>query len=137
MKLYNRILIALLALCLLAGGLSALAAGLEKPDSYIGSWAGGEDYSEAHEYYLDLLDYSDGVYTASLSIYRIWSFDDMTALLTPDAPSAVLSTGPSDDFSVMGTLDFDGDVIHLLILESNYPDLLPDTEIVFERASFD
>ena len=85
MKQFLRAAAALLLLSLIAPGASALAAGVDAPEQYIGSWQGGDDYGEPYEFYLDLLDYQDGVYTASLAIYRTWSFDDMTALLAGDA----------------------------------------------------
>lgn len=134
MKLHGKVLALLLALCLCAGGLTALAAGLENPESYLGDWGGGDDYGEAREYYLHLLDLKDDVFNASLDIYRIWAFDGMIALLTPDSPSAVLSTGSFDEYSVMGTLDFSEDGIALLILESDCPDLPAGTAIDFERV---
>ena len=84
MRSIHKHLAALLALCLLAGGIAALAAGLEKPKDYIGAWEGGEDYGQTREYYLEILDYADGVFTLDLDIYRIWGFEGMTALLTED-----------------------------------------------------
>ena len=134
MKLHHRITVLLLALMLCAVGSSALAAGLEDPEGWLGTWEGGEDYGEARDYYLYLLDYHDGVFDAALELYRLWSFDGMTALLSQETPSAVLSTSAFDDFSVLGTLDFSADGIALLILESDYPDLPAGTEIQLERS---
>ena len=137
MKTLRKLLAVALLVCLCAGGAPALAAGLKDPNRYLGSWAGGEDYGEAREYYLEIHDYADGVFTLSFDIYRIWSFDDMTALVMEDAPSAVLSTGSFDQYSVLGTLDFEDDAIDLLVLDSDYEYLLPDTRIRFGRAKYD
>ena len=132
MKRFYRILALLLA-CLLMGA-SALAAGLDAPELYVGSWQGGDSYGEAFEYYLDLLDYRDGVFDAELAIYRIWSFDHMTALLAEDEPTAVLSTAPDDQYAVLATLDFSPDRIELTVLESSSPDLPAGTRVLFAPA---
>ena len=133
MKPVFKLLAALLALCLCAGA-AAATAGLDKPEAYLGAWEGGEDYGETREYDLELLDYADGVFAAGLDIYRIWSFEDMTALLTPDAPSAVLSTREGGDYAVLAALDFDGERVALVVLESDFPDLPEGTQIAFERG---
>ena len=136
MKAHLRLLAAILALCLCAAA-TALAAGLDDPKGYVGVWGGGDDYGETREYYLEILDYKDGVYTANLSIFRIWSFEGMTALLTEEGPSAVLSTRADDDYTVLAALDFGKDSLHLTVLESDFlPDLPEGTEIDFVRSEF-
>ena len=126
--------LAVLLIGMLAALPAALAAGLEAPELYVGSWQGGESYGQAHEYYLDLLDYRDGLYTAELAVYRIRAFDHLTALLAPDEPTAVLSTAPDDEFAVLATLDFSPERIELTVLESDCPDLPAETRISFAPA---
>lgn len=134
MKTIRKLLAAAVAVCLIAAGGAALAAGLDAPESYLGAWGGGEDYGETCEYYLELTDFADGVFTASLSVYRIWSFNSMTAILTDDAPTAALATAADDDYAVLGTLDFTPERIDLTILESDSPDLPAGTAIAFARC---
>ena len=130
MKRSERILAALLAALLLLSG-AALGEALENPEDYLGSWQGGDEYGEAFEYYLDLLDYQDGVFSVELSIFRIWSFDGMTALLSEDEPTAALSSAPDDVYAVLATLDFSPDCIELTVLESDSPDLPAETHVLF------
>ena len=125
------VLMAALPACGLCG---ALAEAAEGPEAYIGTWVGGEDYGETREYYLELTDFKDGVFTAVLDIYRIRGFDGMTALLTEEGTSAVLSTGTFDEFSLLGTLDLAAEGIKMTILESDCPDLPAETMVQFERA---
>lgn len=134
MKTIRKLLAAALALCLCAWLSGALAAGLDHPEDYLGAWEGGEDYGETSEYYLELTDFKDGVYTASLSVYRIWSFDSMTAILTQDAPAAVLATAADDVYVVLATLDFGEAGIDLTVLESDSPDLPAETVIAFRKC---
>jgi len=129
----RKLIAVLLALCLVACAAWALAAGLERPGDYVGTWGGGDDYGETREYYLEILDYKNEAFTLALDIYRIWSFDGMTALLTQEGPSAVFATGEGDPYAVLGTLDFSDDAIDLLVLESDCPDLPADTRIAFTR----
>ncbi len=135
MRSIRKLFAALLALCLCAGMFTALAAGLDKPKDYIGAWEGGEDYGETREYYLEVLDFADGVFTVNFDIYRIWGFEGMTALVTEDGSSAILSTRADDDYTVLAALDFDRDSIRLTVLDSDYPDLPADTTIGFERST--
>ena len=135
MKRLHRMIAALLAAGLLAFAAPALAAGLENPEQYIGSWQGGDDYGEPYEFYLDLLDFEDGVYNASLAIFRTWSFDGMTALLAEEEPVAALSTAPDDPYPVLATLDFSPDRIELTVLESDSPDLPAGTRVLFGPAT--
>jgi len=137
MNLFRKWLALALALCLCAAGIAALADGLDRPERFLGTWEGGEDYGETREYYLEILDYSDGVFEVALDIYRIWAFDGMTAILMEDSPSAALATAVDDEYSIMGTLDFSDSGIDLLVLESDYPDLPADALIHFEPSSLD
>ena len=126
-----------LALCLCLAGAPALAAGLERPEDYLGAWQGGEDYGEAGEYYLYLNSLEDGVFTLDFDIYRIWSFSAMTAALSEERPTAVFSTNEFDEYTLIGALDFSEDAIEMFVLESDYPDLPANTVIRFARADFE
>lgn len=123
------------ALLIIACLMSLTAACAEvlprNPAFYIGAWEGGESYGEAHEYYIDITDYRDGWFTLDFDIYRIWSFDDMSAMLMDDAPAAVVMTGAEDDYAVMGILSFGANTLTLEILESDYPELPAGTIIDF------
>ena len=137
MNLKRKIIAAALALCLCLGAVGALAAGLEKPESYLGAWQGGESYGGAWEYYLYINDYQDGAFNIDLDIYRIWSFGNMSALLSKERPMAAFSANPEEGFSLMGAMDFTDDGIELFVLECNSPDLPTGTVIQFQRADFD
>ena len=127
------VFILLLLLCLFAA--NALAAPLADPAQYVGAWEGGDDYGETREYYLEIRDYQDGLFTVTLDIYRIWGFDDMTALLAEDEPTAVLATPLDAEYAVLATLDFADAAVNLTVLESDFPDLPAETTVTFTRSA--
>ena len=133
MKKHLRIAALLLALILCAAGSSALAEGLEHPESWLGTWEGGEDYGDARDYYLELTDYHDGVFDANLLYYRLSNFEGMSAFVADDA-TAVLSTSAEDDYTVLATLDFFEDGIEMRVLDSDDLYLKAGTVVRLERS---
>lgn len=125
----KRLLAVLLAAWLLFSGFAVAQS--NDPGDYIGHWEGGPDYGATHEYSMDITGYAYGKYSVDLSIYRIWSFEQMEAEMLPNGFAAVLMTSNADEYFVEGRLYFCGDGVDLEIIHSGFADLPAGTYIQF------
>lgn len=140
MKVYRMLCAALLVVALL--GSLAAAEGyplsqIDDPAAYVGIWGAGEDYGDTREYYMYITNYADGCFTLNLDIYRVWSFENMTAMLLDDDPSAMLVSDKSDDYLIVGLMTFAEHGFELEILESDYDGLKEGTKLAFEPVEFE